>query len=150
MANWMLRRAVAGDADALAACFAAAYADAAARIADLPDVAADCAGEIARHQVWVALVGGAVAGGLVLAPHDGFMLLANVAVDPTHRGVGLGRALIAHADAEALRQGHREMRLSTHAAMPENLRLYARLGWRETGRRGNKVTLTKTLSHPAP
>ena len=80
MANWTIRRAGGRDADALAACLDAAYAPYAARIADLPPVSADCAGEIARFRVWVAEVADGIVGGLVLVPQDGFMLLANVAV----------------------------------------------------------------------
>ena len=145
MANWTIRRAGGRDADALAACLAAAYAPYAARIADLPPVSADCAGEIARFQVWVAEVADGIVGGLVLVPQDGFMLLANVAVHPDHWGAGLGRALMALAEAEALQQGHRELRLSTHVDMPETVRLYAHLGWKQTGRRGNKIAMTKLL-----
>ena len=145
MGAWSLRRAVQGDAEALSACMDAAYADTAARIADLPPVSADCAGEIARHQVWLAEIGTEVVGGLVLMPQDGFMLLANVAVHPSRKGAGLGRALLAHAEAEAKEQGYRELRLSTHVDMPETHRFYARLGWQETGRRGTKVSMRKAI-----
>lgn len=145
MANWTIRRAEGRDADALVACLDAAYAPYAARIADLPPMSADCAEEIARFQVWVAVVASVIVGGLVLVPQDRFMLLANVAVHPDHRGAGLGRALLARAETEALRHGHRELRLSTHVDMPETVRLYAHLGWRQTGRRGNKVSMSKML-----
>ena len=62
--EWTIRRAVPGDAAALTACLEAAYAPYAARIPDLPAVAADCAGEIAQFQVWVAESGDDVVGGL--------------------------------------------------------------------------------------
>lgn len=86
-----------------------------------------------------------IVGGLVLIPQDGFMLLANVAVHPDQKGTGLGRALMERAEAEARNQGHRELRLTTHAKMPENLSLYTHLGWEETGRGGSKVTMRKVL-----
>ena len=145
MGTWSLRRAEPEDAEALSACLDAAYAVYAARIADLPPVSADCAGEIARHQVWLAEIGTEVVGGLVLMPRDGFMLLANVAVHPSRKGAGLGRALLAHAEAEALAQGYRELRLTTHADMPETHGFYARLGWQETGRSGKKVSMRKAI-----
>ena len=145
MGNWTIRRADRRDADALATCLDAAYAPYAARIADLPPMSADCAKEIARFQVWVTEVADVIVGGLVLVPQDGFMLLANVAVHPDHRGAGLGRALMALGQAEALRQGHRELRLSTHEDMPGIVQLYAHLGWKQTGRRGNKVSMSKML-----
>ena len=145
MANWTIRRAEHGDAEALSACIDAAYALYAARITDLPPVSADCAAEIAKYQVWVAEIEDDIVGGLVLIPEADFMRLANVAVHPDHKGVGLGRALIDLAETEASDQGYREMRLTTHVDMPENIELYAHLGWEEGRRHGNKVSMTKTI-----
>ncbi len=145
MSNWTLRKAEQRDADALAACIDAAYAPYAKRIPDLPAVAADCAAEIATYQVWLAEIDGALVGGLVLIPEQDFMRLANVAVHPDHKGIGLGRALIALAETQALDQGYRELRLTTHVDMPENIRLYEHLGWQEDHREGNKVSMKKTI-----
>ena len=145
MRNWTIRRAERRDADALSKCIDAAYAHYAARIADLPPVSEDCAEEIARFQVWVAEVANDIVGGLVLVPQDGFMRVANIAVHPDRWGAGLGRALMALAETEALEQGFRELRLSTHMHMPENVRLYAHLGWKQTGGRGNKISMKKVL-----
>jgi len=145
MATWSIRKADNRDADALSACITAAYAEVAARIADLPPVAENCAEEIAAHQVWVAEARNAVVGGLVLVPSPGFMLLANVAVHPDHQGSGLGRALMALAETEASAQGYAELRLNTHKDMPENITMYRHLGWQQSGRDGNKVSMTKRL-----
>ncbi|MDP6564012.1 MAG: GNAT family N-acetyltransferase [Alphaproteobacteria bacterium] len=144
MANWILRRADHGDADDLAACIDAAYARYAARITDLPPVSANCAEEIAKHQVWVAEIQNEIAGGLVMIPEDGFMLIANVAVHPDHMGAGLGRALIALAETESVDQGFRRMRLTTHVEMPENVLFYEHLGWEQDHRHGNKISMIKT------
>jgi ribosomal protein S18 acetylase RimI-like enzyme len=46
----------------------------------------------------------------------------------------LGRRLLAFAEAEAMRRGYREIRLYTHQTMTENHRLYAAIGYEETGR----------------
>ena len=46
----------------------------------------------------------------------------------------MGRRLLAFAEAEALRRGYREIRLYTHQTMVENQRLYASIGYVETGR----------------
>lgn len=140
---WSIRRARPADADDLAACLDAAYAQYAGRVADLPRMSDGCAEDIARFDVWVAETGGRVVGGLVLMRQDGFMRLANVAVHPDARGTGLGRALIRLAEAEAQALGFREMRLNTHEAMPENIRLYTGLGWEEVGRQGMTVSMRK-------
>ena len=143
--DWTIRRAERCDADALSACMEAAYAQYAARIADLPPVSADCAEEIAKYQVWVAEIENRVVGGLVLIPEEGFMLLANVAVHPDHKGAGLGRALVARAETESLDQGYCELRLTTHVDMPENVQLYRHLGWELVRRHGNKVSMKKSI-----
>ena len=145
MPKWTIRRAEHGDADALSACIDAAYAQYAARITDLPPVSVDCAAEIAKYQVWVAEIEDDVVGGLVLIPEEGFMRLANVAVHPDHKGVGLGRALINLAETEAFDQGYRELRLTTHVDMPENILLYAHLGWEKGRQHGNKVSMKKMI-----
>ena len=146
MEDWTIRRAEGRDADGLGRCIDAAYADYAARIDDLPPVSEDCAGEIARHVVWVAEAGGAIVGGLVLVPSDGFLLLANVAVHPDHRGTGLGRRLLTLAETEAVDRGYPELRLTTHADMPETIRLYARNGWVQVSQEGKKVRMRKVLA----
>lgn len=145
MKPWSIRRARPADADALAACLDAAYAQYADRLAELPRMSDGCAEDIARFDVWVAETGGRVVGGLVLMREDGFMRLANVAVHPDARGTGLGRTLIRLAEAEAQALGFREMRLNTHEAMPENIRLYTRLGWEEIGHRGITVSMRKSF-----
>ena len=145
MAGWTLRRAAQSDAAGLAACIDVAYARDAARLPDLPDVSADIAEEIAQHQVWVAEFDNTIIGGLVVIPQPDFMLLANVAVHPKHAGAGLGRALIGLAESVSLDQGYRELRLTTHVDMPDNVRLYEHLGWSEIERKGNKVSMKKVF-----
>ena len=145
MRNWTIRRAEHRDANALSRCIDAAYARYAARIADLPAVSAECAEEIAKHQVWVAETKNEIVGGLVMIPETGFMLLANVAVHPDRMGAGLGRALMALAESESVDQGYREMRLTTHVDMPENVQLYEHLGWEQCESRGNKISMKKTI-----
>ena len=90
---------------------------------------------IAEEQVWVLEDGGALTGVLVLKNAEGgALLLDNIAVAPTAQGKGYGRALVAFAEAEACRRGNKQVRLYTHVLMTENLALYERLGFRETGR----------------
>lgn len=146
MGTITIRRAGFHDAEGFGRCLDAAYASFAARIPDLPSMSEDCAGEIERNLVWVAEAGGAIVGGLVLIPREGFMLLANVAVHPDGRGTGLGRRLLTLAESEAVERGYAEMRLNTHADMPETIGLYARNGWIETGREGNTVSMRKALA----
>jgi GNAT superfamily N-acetyltransferase len=92
---------------------------------------------------------GPIAAIIVLLPKPDHLLLDNIAVDPAHQGKGIGRHLIAFAEAEARRLGHGELRLYTHEKMTENIALYTRIGFVETGRGHdagyNRVFMTKRL-----
>ena len=145
MANWTIRRADVRDANGLSRCFDAAYAQYAERIDDLPPMSENCAEEIAKHLVWVAEAGGTIVGGLVLVPSDGFIQLANVAVHPDNRGSGIGQRLLTLAETEAVDRGYAEMRLNTHADMPEIIRLYERNGWLQVSRQGKTIKMRKNL-----
>ena len=140
-----IRRAQPLDVDALVACIEQAYAQYTDRITDLPAVADGCGEDIKSNHVWVAVEGDQIIGCVVLIPGDGFLKFANLAVHPDQRGQGLGRRLIDFSEWQAKSQGFSEMRLTTHAAMPENIKLYSHLGWYETGRAGNSVFMKKSL-----
>jgi ribosomal protein S18 acetylase RimI-like enzyme len=76
---------------------------------------------------------GTIVGIIVLLSKPDHLLLDNIAVRSDRQGQGLGRRLIAFAEAEARRLGYRELRLYTHVTMVENIALYARFGFVETG-----------------
>lgn len=143
--NPVIRPAQATDANALAACIDAAYAQYAERISDLPSVSDGCAEDIAQNQVWVAVQDDQIVAGLILVACIGFMKLANLAVHPDHGGKGLGRKLIELAEREAKRQGFGEMRLNTHVDMPLNVQLYQHMGWTEGAQSDNTVSMKKYL-----
>jgi ribosomal protein S18 acetylase RimI-like enzyme len=77
---------------------------------------------------------GEIAAIIVLLPKPGHLLLDNIAVRRDRQGMGIGRDLISFAESEARRLGHDEVRLYTHETMVENIALYARHGFVETGR----------------
>jgi GNAT superfamily N-acetyltransferase len=77
---------------------------------------------------------GEIAAIIVLLPKSDHLLLDNIAVHRDRQGRGLGRRLIAFAEDEARRLGYGELRLYTHEKMSENIVLYSRLGFVETGR----------------
>lgn len=145
MPTFMIRRAEARDSEESAECIDEAYSIYAARIDDLPAVSEGIAETIEHHRVWVAEIEHQIAGVLILVVNDTFVLLENIAVRPGNTGTGLGRALIAQAEQDCRDLGLGEIRLSTHEDMPENVAIYSRLGWHETGRSGNKVHMSKNI-----
>jgi GNAT superfamily N-acetyltransferase len=94
----------------------------------------DYAVRVSEGVVWVIEEGCTLAGVMVLLPRPDHLLLDNIAVAPARQRSGLGHRLLAFAEAEAVRRGYREIRLYTHQAMTENQRLYASIGYVETGR----------------
>ena len=145
MTNWTLRRARPEDAAPLAKCIEAAYSVYADRDIVLPAVSDGIAEDIQDHIVWVAALGQEIVGGLVLVPQHDHAVLANVAVSPSATGLGLGRALLDRAELETRTLGLTRLSLTTHADIPENVRLYEHLGWSEAGRNRDKVRLEKLL-----
>ena len=145
MADRILRRATLKDEPDVVWCIDRAYATYARAIPDLPQVSQGIDRDITDNIVWVAELDGKIAGVLVLVPGSDSLTIANVAVDPANKGQGLGRALMETAAAEAIRLGTPSLRLSTHVNMPENVALYAYLGWAEVGREGNKVHMSKEV-----
>ena len=132
----MIRSAQARDVDAVRQLVHDAYRHYIARLGKPPGpMLDDYARRIAEAQVWVLEDEGALTGVLVLEDtEDGDLLLDNIAVAPTAQGKGHGRALMAFAEAEARRRGSSQVQLYTHVLMTENLALYGRLGFHETGR----------------
>lgn len=130
----VIRLAEAGDAPWIRACAERAYARYVPLIGRKPaPMTADFAGQIAARQVHVALAEAERLGFIVFYPQGDHMLLENVAVSPEAAGRGVGKALIAFCEAQAA--GLSAVRLYTNAKMAENLTIYPRLGYVETGRR---------------
>jgi GNAT superfamily N-acetyltransferase len=135
MAAPIIRPASSADRLTVERIVRAAYTRYIARIGKPPGpMRDDYAQRIADQAVWVLIACGEIAGIVVLLEEHGHLLLDNVAVEPRHQGKGIGRSLIEFAEQEARRRGHTEIRLYTHQAMHENIALYARLGYEETGR----------------
>ena len=146
----MIRPARPGDTGAVRELVRAAYAYYVPRIGKEPGpMGDDYAARIAAGQVWVLDDAAGIAAVLVLEERPDGFLLDNIAVAPRRQGTGLGRRLIAFAGQQARQRGWGEIRLYTHVKMTENIALYTRLGFAETGRVTEKgferVYMTKQL-----
>jgi len=134
-----LRAAGEGDVAAVMACVDAAYRHYVERIGGPPGPMSDDYAEvIRRRRVTVAESAGGVVGVLVLGVTEEGFLLENVALDPSRRGTGLGRALLRLAEAEARSEGFDSIYLYTHEKMTENRAMYAKIGYAEYDRRFEK------------
>jgi ribosomal protein S18 acetylase RimI-like enzyme len=145
-----LRPATAADVARLTELVRSAYGHYVERLDGPPRPLIDDYAEVVRGQrVTVAEREGVVAGLIVLDVDEEGFLIDNVAVDPSHQGTGVGRALLEHAEREARRAGFDSIYLYTHERMTENLALYSRIGYVEYDRRQHGeaclVYLRKTL-----
>jgi ribosomal protein S18 acetylase RimI-like enzyme len=133
---YKLRRADAADVLAVATLVNAAYGHYVERIGFFPRPMRDDYTQVIRSsQVTVAESRGTIVGVIVLDVNDEGFVIDNVAVDPSHRGKGVGKALLEFAEVEARRAGFDSIYLYTHEKMTENIALYSRIGYVEYDRR---------------
>jgi ribosomal protein S18 acetylase RimI-like enzyme len=149
----VVRAALSGDAEAVREIVYAAYRAYIPRIGKPPGpMLDDYLQRIANGQVWVLDGVDRIAGVMVLEETPDGFLLDNIAVAPDQQGKGQGRILLEFAEAHAMHRGWREMRLYTNALMTENIALYRKIGYVETGRVSEKgfdrVYMTKRLAAP--
>src|SRR5919106_4795170 len=134
--EYSFRSASGADAPKVTALVNAAYGHYVERIGMVPRPMTDDYAEVIKnYQVTVAESHQAIVGVIVLTITDEGFLIDNVAVDPVYRGKGLGKALLAFAEAEARRAGFNSIYLYTHEKMTENIALYTRIGYVEYDRR---------------
>ena len=131
-----LRPATAADVPRLTEVVRAAYARYVVGLGGPPRPMTDDYAEVVRtHRVVVAERGGKTLGLVVLGVSDEGFFVDNVAVDPSHQGIGVGKALLEHAESAARNAGFNSIYLYTHERMVENLVLYSRIGYVEYDRR---------------
>ena len=147
------RRAGVADAGAVADLTRAAYAPWVPVIGREPlPMSVDYREAVQAHRIDLLHQDGALVALIEMVPEIDHLWIENVAVAPGHQGRGLGRVLIAHAEAVALALGTPDLRLLTNAAFAANLRFYLNLGFaedrREPFRGGMTVYFRKRCAAP--
>jgi ribosomal protein S18 acetylase RimI-like enzyme len=146
-----LRPAAHSDARRIAELVVAAYGHYVDRLGGRPRPMDDDYEEIVdRGVATVAELDGQIIGLIVTGVDDeAERFIDNLAVDPAFQGMGVGRALLAHAEKTLHSAGASSVYLFTHEKMTENLGFYRSVGYRETDRRpvtgGSLVYLRKPL-----
>jgi predicted N-acetyltransferase YhbS len=100
---------------------------------------------------FVAVVDGTVGGiASVRDTNDDYMWLDVLAVFRKHKGLGLGKALIRHAEALIVENGKPECRIYTNAKFEDSIEIYKYLGYAEYQRKHedgyDRVFLKRALS----
>ena len=149
-----LRLGLPGDADPIRALTREAYAPWVALIGREPlPMTADYDAALRDHRFDLAFQMGELVGLIETVAAPDHLLIVNVAVAPAQQSGGLGRRLLAHAEALARDQGLTTLRLYTNARFERNVSIYLRLGYRidreETSERGVTVHMVKTIEAEA-
>jgi GNAT superfamily N-acetyltransferase len=136
--EYLSRSATGADVPKVGALVDAAYGHYVEHLGILPrPMTDDYAPVIANQRVTVAESHGTIVGVIVLTVDDEEFLIDNVAVEPSHRGEGFGRALLEVVEAEARHTGFDSIHLYTHQKLRENVALYSRIGNVEYDRRSH-------------
>ncbi len=77
----------------------------------------------------VAWIGGEVVGAVRWAPQTGHLYVGRLAVLPSHRGQGVGAALVAFAETQAASLGLPEVRVEVRSALPRNAAFFRGRGF---------------------
>ena len=126
----VMRQAVAADAAAVRALTREAYAKWVAVTGREPlPMRVDYVEALAKHRFDLLHEDGVLVALIETERHPDHLLIVNVAVAPTHQKRGLGRRLVAHAEALAQQESLGTVRLYTNARMVENIALYTSLGY---------------------
>lgn len=125
-----MRQGVAADAAALRDLTRAAYAKWVPLIGREPrPMTADYAAALKAHRFDLIHDNGVLVALVETAAEPDHLLIVNIAVRPSHQGQGIGKRLLAHAEALAGAAGVAELRLYTNKAFATNISLYASVGY---------------------
>jgi GNAT superfamily N-acetyltransferase len=130
MAQTIVRRADAADAEAIADLTRQAYAKWVPLIGREPlPMQADYGQAVRAHRFDLLFEDGDFAALIETTPQDDLLLIVNVAVRPDRQGRGHGRRLLALAEDVASETGLAGTRLYTNQRFEENVRLYLSVGY---------------------
>ena len=147
----VVERAKAEDVPAIKPMVDAAYSKYIERLGKLPAAMNSDYEELVETQnVYVLRIGGHMVGSILLSRDGDAIKVNNLVVDPSVQGRGYGRVLMDYAEAMARAQGLAAVTLFTNEKMHENIVLYTKIGFTETGRKAedgfNRVFFRKNLA----
>ncbi|KAI1025166.1 hypothetical protein LB505_009456 [Fusarium chuoi] len=136
--NLTLTSAQANDLPSIQAMVNAAYEKYIPRIGKPPaPMTEDYPSLLTTHDIFILRTAQSPVGALVLQhePDSDAMKIENLVVDPSAQGRGYGKVLVRYAEEFAKSRGCNALELYTNVKMFENLGLYLKMGFVETGRR---------------
>ncbi len=146
----VVETAKAEDVPAIKLMIDAAYSKYIERFGKLPAaMTSDCDKLVETQSLYVLRVGSSVIGSVLLSRDGDSIKVNNLVVEPSAQGRGYSRVLMGHAEDMARAQGLAAVTLFTNERMHENIALYTKIGFTETGRKTedgfNRVFFRKGL-----
>jgi ribosomal protein S18 acetylase RimI-like enzyme len=130
-----IRKATLDDVEAISALTDAAYAKYIPLIGRKPQpMTADYSKLVIENSIWLLFAGNQLVGVLVLVYEPENVLIYSVAIRPEYQHQGLGQRLLAWSEQQAVQAGYKSIRLYTNERFEDNIRLYKRLGYKETSK----------------
>ena len=111
----------------------------------LAETVGSVAARLARSGGLLARLDGRPVGALLLDPQGPSLGLRRVAVSPEAQRQGVAAALASAAAETAVRRGARRLHLTARTELPETVRFWLRMGYRETARDGTSLTMAREL-----
>ena len=147
----VVERAKAEDVPVIKPMVDAAYSKYIERLGKLPAAMnSDYDKLLETQNVYVLRIRSRVVGSILLSRDGDAIKINNLVVDPSAQGRGYGRVLMDYAEQTARAQGLAAVTLFTNEKMHENIALYTKIGFTETGRRAedgfNRVFFRKNLA----
>lgn len=134
----VIRSASSGEAQAVLDLMHSAFASHRGRLVPESSVFRETADAIGRQLErgggFVAATGMTLAGCVIAEGRDDHGYLGRLAVDSAFRRRGIARLLIAAAEDYVRNRGLDRIALNVRIALPDNIALFHRLGYRETAR----------------
>ena len=131
-----IRRAVEGDADAIADILSVAFAEfksdytpEAYSVVTPP--ADEIRGRFAEGPMWVAVREGELAGTVSAVPEPDWLYIRSMAVMPAAQGSGIGKRLMTAVEEYAIENGFDTLFLYTTNFSADAIRLYEKLGFKK-------------------
>jgi GNAT superfamily N-acetyltransferase len=138
-----VRWASAADRAAVVKVLQRAFADYDGRLQPPPGALTETEGSVRAHlkrggRVALAFIEGAPVGVLFVERKGDALFLSRVSVVPEKRGSGITARMVALAEELARQEGAGSLTLRVREVLAQNLALFERLGFRETGRHGHE------------
>jgi tRNA threonylcarbamoyladenosine biosynthesis protein TsaE len=111
----------------------------------LDETVASVAARLAQSGGLLVRLDGRPVGALLLDPQGPSLGLRRVAVVPDAQRQGVAAALASAAAETAVRRGARRLHLTARTELPETVRFWLRMGYRETARDGTSLTMAREL-----